>query len=410
MPSPAEQLDLLRRGVVTLTTEEELLKMLGRGKPLRVKLGVDPTAPDIHLGHTVVLRKLRQFQDLGHQGVLIIGDFTALIGDPTGRSKTRPQLTPEQVDANAKTYLDQVGKVADLSKLEIVRNSEWLKPLSFYDLVQITAKLTVARFLERDDFQKRYREGTPIGLHEFLYCVMQAYDSVVVRADVELGGTDQTFNLMVGRNLQRDMGQEPQALLTTPILVGITGDVKMSKSYGNHIGVAESPDEMYGKIMKVPDGVMADYFPLLTSTPLDEVKRLADPKLTHPRQAKDRLARTVVEGFHGAAGAAEASAKFERTFTKREMPESIPEAVVRPEDLKDGRLLNVPKLLVRLGEAASNSDGRRLVEQGGVQTAPGRDGALAKLDRDRMDLEPADGMILCVGKKKRFYTIRMDRK
>ncbi len=409
MPSPQEQLDLLRRGVVNLTTEEELLKKLARGRPLRVKLGVDPTAPDIHLGHTVVLRKLRQFQELGHQGVLIIGDFTALIGDPTGRSKTRPQLTPEQVDANAKTYLDQVGKVLDVSRLEIVRNSGWLKPLAFYDLVQITARMTVARFLERDDFQNRYREGTAIGLHEFLYCVMQAYDSVVVRADVELGGTDQTFNLMVGRNLQRDMGQEPQALLTTPILVGITGDAKMSKSYGNHIGVSEPPDEMYGKIMKIPDAAMADYFTLLTATPLDEVKRLADAQVTHPRQAKDRLARAVVEGFHGAAAAAEASAKFERTFAKREMPESIPEAVVRPEDLKDGKLLNVPKLLVRLGEASSNSDGRRLVEQGGVQTAPGRDGTLTKLDRERMDLEPADGMILCVGKKKRFYMIRMPR-
>src|SRR5437667_430519 len=245
MKPPREQLNDLLRGTVNVHAQEELLKKLEKGAPLRVKLGVDPSSPDIHLGHTVVLRKLRQFQDAGHTAVLIIGDFTALVGDPTGKKKTRPQLTPQEVEVNAKTYIDQVSRVLSSERLEVVRNSTWLKPLPFYELVKLAAKMTVARFLERDDFSKRLKEGVPIHLHELLYLVMQAYDSVMVKADVELGGTDQLFNLMVGRDLMRDMEMEPQVAMTTPILTGLDGHEKMSKSLGNHIGVAMDPFELY---------------------------------------------------------------------------------------------------------------------------------------------------------------------
>lgn len=320
---PQAQLDALKRGVVATTTEAELLARLGRaaktGRPLRVKLGVDPTAPDIHLGHTVVLRKLRQFQDLGHRAVLLIGDFTALIGDPSGREKTRPPLTPDAIEANAKTYLDQAGKVLDLSpeRLEVVRNGAWLRPLLFEKLLGLAAQVTVARFLERDDFSERYQKGAPIGLHEFLYPVMQGYDSVEVRADVELGGTDQTFNLLVGRDLQRAHGQEPQATMTLPILVGLDGVRKMSKSYGNHIGVAEDANSQYGKAMSIPDAAMKDWFTLLTDIPLEEAAALLDSAKTHPRAAKDRLAREIVSAYHGAAAAREASARFEKVHVRK---------------------------------------------------------------------------------------------
>ncbi len=366
--TPHEQLDVLKRGVVTVTTEPELKAKLERaaktGAPLRVKLGVDPTAPDIHLGHTVVLRKLRQFQDLGHRAVLLIGDYTARVGDPTGREKTRPPLTPEAIEANAKTYLDQAGRVLDMSpdRLELVRNGDWLGPLPFEKLLALAAQVTVARFLERDDFSQRYKKGVAIGLHEFLYPIMQGYDSVAVRADVELGGTDQTFNLLVGRDLQRSHGQEPQVAMTLPILVGLDGERKMSKSYGNHIGVAEDADAQFGKTMSIPDAAMKDWLTLLTAVPLAEIAALADTAKTHPREAKDRLAREVVATFHGAAAAQAASERFAKVISRKELPDVIPEkTVAAPEGF-----VTLPHLIKNLGMAASASAARALIAQGAV--------------------------------------------
>jgi tyrosyl-tRNA synthetase len=369
---PQAQCAALQRGVVSTTTEAELKAKLDRsaksGSPLRVKLGVDPTAPDIHLGHTVVLRKLRQFQDLGHLAVLIIGDYTARVGDPSGREKTRPPLSPDAIEANATTYLEQAGKVLDTSpgKLELVRNGQWLAPLPFEKLLALAAQVTVARFLERDDFSERHRRGVPIGLHEFLYPLMQGYDSVVVRADVELGGTDQTFNLLVGRDFQREHGQEPQVAMTLPILVGLDGARKMSKSYGNHIGVTEDPHSMFGKTMSIPDGAMKDWYTLLTGVTLEEVTGLTDPARTHPREAKDRLAREIVTSFHGAAAAREASEHFAKVVSRKERPDVIP---VKPLALavppEDG--VPIPTLLKALGLTPSTSAARALVIQGAVE-------------------------------------------
>jgi len=310
-----EQLEVIKRAVVQIFPENELVEKLKKseksGTPLRIKLGIDPTAPDIHLGHTVVIRKLRQFQDMGHTGVLIIGDYTALIGDPSGREKTRPQLTSDEIEKNAKTYLEQVGRILDMEKVEIVRNGEWFKEFSFRDVLKLVSKMTVARMLERDDFSKRFKSETPVGLHEFIYPLMQGFDSVMVKADVELGGTDQTFNLTVGRDLQRDNGEEPQVAITLPILVGTDGTLKMSKSYGNYIAVEDSPKEMYGKVMSIPDGIMRNYFELLTDVPLAEVGELLKDT-AHPMEAKKRLAREIVAGYYGADAAEEEALKKAR--------------------------------------------------------------------------------------------------
>ncbi|MBI2899543.1 MAG: tyrosine--tRNA ligase [Planctomycetes bacterium] len=388
----AEQYAALKRGTVNVTTDEEFRRKLDAGRPLRVKLGVDPNRPDLHLGHSVVLRKLRQFQELGHQAVLIIGDFTGMVGDPSGRSKARTQLSPQEVEANAKTYIDQVGRILDVSKVEIVRNSQWLKPLTFYELVQLAAKMTVARFLERDDFQKRHRAGVPIGLHEFLYLVMQAYDSVVVKADVELGGTDQTFNLLVGRDLMRDMGLEPQVCMTMPILVGTDGREKMSKSYDNHVGIALDAFEMYSKAMSAPDAVMKDWYTLLTPLPMDEVERLCDGAKTHPMAAKDRLAREIVKGYYPADTADQAARKWKEKFSEKK--------VTDVEDLAVGPAKQSIVALVRLtGIPKSNSEARRLVEQGGVEL----DGA--RITDPKTELDVKTGAILKVGKKNRFFRI-----
>jgi len=390
--SPAEQFALAKRGTVAVTTEEELRRKLASGRPLRVKLGVDPNRPDLHLGHSVVLRKLRQFQELGHQAVLIIGDFTGMVGDPSGRSKARSQLTPQEVEANAKTYLDQVGRILDLSKLEIVRNSQWLKPLTFYELIQLASKMTVARFLERDDFQKRYKGGVPIGLHEFLYLVMQAYDSVVVKADIELGGTDQTFNLLVGRDLMRDVGMEAQVAMTMPILVGTDGKDKMSKSYGNDIGINLDPFEMYSKVMAVPDAVMANYYTLLTLLPLDEVERLCDSGKTHPMAAKDRLAREIASAYYPRESADEAADTWKRKFSQKE--------VVDVEDLPlEGDRHSIVTLVRLTGIPTSNSDARRLVEQGGVEV----DGT--RIVDPKSEILVKSGAILKVGKKKKYFRL-----
>jgi len=366
-----QQLDIIRRGVVHggIVTEEELARKLERalaeGHPLRVKLGVDPTAPDIHLGHTVVLRKLRQFQDLGHTAVLIIGDYTAMVGDPSGRSKTRPQLTYADVEANAKTYIDQVSGTLRRDRLEVVRNGDWFRKMTFLEVLRLASKMTVARMLERDDFAKRYAEGIPISLHEFLYCLMQGQDSVEVRADVELGGTDQTFNLLVGRNLQRDAGLEPQICITTPILPGLDGAEKMSKSLGNHIGITDPPsgaNGMFGKVMSIPDTLMRDYFVLLTSLPLEEVEALL---ASHPREAKARLAREIVAFYHSPAAADEAAADFDRVFRDGKLPTEMPTHTLDPADFEDGRIWIV-RLLTATGLVKSASDARRMVAQGAV--------------------------------------------
>jgi tyrosyl-tRNA synthetase len=392
MKPSREQLRDLLRGTVAVHTQEDLLRKLERGTPLRVKLGVDPTAPDIHLGHTVVLRKLRQFQDLGHQAILIIGDFTALVGDPTGRSKTRPQLSPAEVEANAKTYVEQVGRVLDPSRLEVVRNSAWLKPLPFYELIKLASKMTVARFLERDDFSKRYREGVPIGLHEFLYLVMQAYDSVEVRADVELGGTDQLFNLMIGRDLMRDLGLEPQVAMTTPILTGTDGRERMSKSLGNYIGVSMEPLEMYSRVMSIPDAAMKDWYTLLTSLPPDEVDRMCDPSKTHPKAAKDRLGREIVATYHGRDRADEAAAEWDKVVARKETPTEVPRLEVPPE-------AGLVELLMLTRIPPSRSEARRLVEQGGVEV----DGI--KVTDPKAVLKVKEGTLLRVGKKNRYFKL-----
>lgn len=391
MKPAREQLKEIQRGVVNLHSEEELLKKLERGVPLRVKLGVDPSSPDIHLGHTVVLRKLRQFQDLGHTAVLIIGDFTALVGDPTGKKKTRPQLTPSEVEVNARTYIEQVNKVLLPERLEVVRNSAWLKPLPFYEIVKLAAKMTVARFLERDDFSKRLKEGVPIHLHEFLYLVMQAYDSVEVKADVELGGTDQLFNLMVGRDLMRDMDQAPQVALTTPILTGLDGHDKMSKSLGNHIGVSAEPSEMYARTMSIPDANMKEWYTLLTNLPADEIERMVGK--THPKAAKDRLAREIVQGYHPGK-ADEAAQDWDRKFSKNE--------VVDPVELATSAGTGLVDLLMLTKLAPSKSEARRLVEQGGVEL----DGL--KVVDPKAAPGWKTGQILKVGKKKNYFRLKVD--
>ena len=316
-----KQLEIIKRGVVEIVPEEELATKLQRsvktGEPLHIKLGLDPTAPDIHLGHTVVLQKIRQFQELGHRTTIILGDFTARIGDPTGRSETRKQLTEEQVQANAKTYEGQIFKVLDPARTTLTFNSKWLSPLGFAQVIELAAKHTVARMLERDDFAKRFKDGLPISVHEFFYPLMQGYDSVALRADVELGGTDQKFNLLMGRTLQREYGQEPQVALMMPIIEGIDGVQKMSKSLGNYIGIDENPGEMYGKTMSIPDELMVRYYELLTSVPLEEVHSIASGLKSgsmHPRDVKMRLAREIVTFYHDQEAAARAEEEFKRVF------------------------------------------------------------------------------------------------
>ena len=391
-----EQTEILTRGTVEVLSREDLAGALKRGKPLRVKLGVDPTSPDIHLGHTVVLQKLRQFQDLGHQGVLIIGDFTALIGDPSGRNATRPPVTSEDIDRNAKTYLDQVGKVVDVPKLEIRRNSEWLAPLTMREILGLASKVTVARLLERDDFQKRLKAGTPVSFHELLYPIMQGFDSVKVAADVELGGIDQTFNLVMGRNLQREFGQTPQVCVMTPILTGLDGTHKMSKSLGNHIGVSDAPDTMFGRSMSIADNLMLDFFTLLTSLPLDEVKAQI---ASSPRDAKLRLAEALTARFHGPDAARGARDRWDRVIVQKATPDDIPEFQVPPAEIKDGRV-GLARLLVLVGFAASNSDGRRLIEQGGLSVD-------SEKATDPGPVAVKTGMVLKAGKKNRFVRLRI---
>ena len=401
MHKAEQQLEIIKRGTVEIIPEEELLQKLKRaeatGKPLRVKLGLDPTAPDIHLGHTVVLQKMRQFQALGHEALLILGDFTARIGDPTGENQTRRQLTEEEVRANALTYEKQIYKILIPEKTKLLFNSQWLAPLNFAQVIQLAAKYTVARMLERDDFDRRFKEGYPIGVHEFFYPLMQGYDSVVLRADVELGGTDQKFNLLMGRTLQKESGQEPQVALMMPILEGLDGSQKMSKSLGNYIGINEPPQEMYGKTMSLPDQLMFRYFELATMLSIEEQRRLKDgltQGALHPRDLKMRLAREIVTIYHGKEAALQAEKEFKRVFQQRELPEDIPDFNLAPTMLDSQGFIWLPKLMLLAGLASSTSEGRRLIQQGGVKING------EKITDPAYKLVPLNGMVIQAGKRK----------
>ena len=385
MKNANEQLDLLTQGCETVVTPDELKRKLEQKRPLRVKLGCDPTAPDLHLGHSVVLRKLRQFQDLGHKAVLIIGDYTALVGDPTGQNKTRPMLSETDIESHAKTYFEQAGKILDTApdKLEIRRNSEWLAGMRLVDVLKLTSHMTVARMLERDTFEKRYEADVPIGLHEFLYPLMQGHDSVMIRADVELGGTDQLFNNLVGRDLQRDAGQEPQVVMILPILEGLDGIEKMSKSKGNYIGVSDTPKDMFGKTMSVGDDLMWKWYALLLGkTP----REIADLKKGHPMEAKKALAHTMVAQYHSAAAADHAREDFEKQFSKKDLAEVAEDLCVPAGEIR------IVELVEKTGKFKSRGDIRRVIQQGGV-TLDGQ-----KVTDDKARVTVRNGQILKAGK------------
>ena len=395
MISAAEQFRLISRGVADLLPEDEFKKKLEKAvatnTPLIVKLGLDPTAPDIHLGHTVVLRKLKLFQDFGHKVIILIGDFTARIGDPTGKSVTRPPLTEEQVITNAKTYQEQIFKVLDPEKTEVRFNSEWLSKLDFADVLKLASKYTVARMLERDDFHKRYTEGRPISIHEFMYPLMQGYDSIALKADVEFGGTDQTFNLLMGRHLQGEEGMPEQTIITMPILEGLDGVQKMSKSLGNYIGISEAPSEMYGKAMSIPDELMMRYFMLVTDMSIEEQEQLSkdlESGAAHPRDVKMKLAHTIVRLYHGEEAANFGQDEFIRVFQKHAMPTDIPEYKVAITE----EPVFVPQLLSDAGLTASNGEARRSIKAGAFKI----DGE--KCNEEHIVLK--DGMVLQVGKRK----------
>ena len=401
-----EQLDLIRKGAVDIIRAEELVAKLERsrttGRPLVVKVGFDPSAPDLHLGHTVVIRKMKHFQDLGHRVVFVIGDFTGMIGDPTGQSKTRPVLTREQVRRNAETYKKQVFKILHPKKTVIEFNSRWLGKLGAAGFIQLAAKYTVARILERDDFARRYRENQPIGLHEFLYPLAQAYDSVALEADVEMGGTDQTFNLLVGREVMREYGLEPQVVLTMPLLEGTDGVEKMSKSLGNYIGITEPAREIFGKAMSLSDDLMWRYYELCTDLTAGEIEALRSRVLSgalHPRQAKVDLARRLVADFHGTGAADEAAVEFDKIFARKETPDEVRQ-VLLPAGAEP---LWVPKLLVTLGLAKSNGEARRLIEQGGVTI----DGARVSDAAASLPATAAAAHLIKVGKR-HFVRVRFD--
>jgi tyrosyl-tRNA synthetase len=370
MFSAKEQLEIIKRGSVELIVEADFLKKLEKsiitGKPLRVKAGFDPTAPDIHLGHTVLLNKMRQFQELGHEVIFLIGDFTGMIGDPTGKSETRKHLTQEEVLENAKTYQAQIYKILDREKTKIAFNSEWMSRMSAVDLIQLAAKHTVARMLERDDFRKRYESQLPISIHEFLYPLIQGYDSVMLKADVELGGTDQKFNLLVGRELQREYGQEPQCIVMMPLLEGLDGVNKMSKSLGNYIGINDPPKEIFGKVMSVSDVLMLRYYELVSSVSLAEMEKVkGDIKsgALHPMEAKKRLAAELVDRFCGPNAGVKVRDDFEKVFSKKDVPDEIPVAEVSWV----GETMKLAKIMTASGTASSNSEARRLIKAGAVE-------------------------------------------
>lgn len=365
-----EQLEVIKRGVEELISEEEMVRKLEKSyktnQPLRIKQGFDPTAPDIHLGHTVGIRKLRQFQELGHQIVLIVGDYTGMVGDPSGKNETRPRLQYETLLKNAETYEKQFFKILDRKKTEIHYNGEWFKSMRFDEIMNLAAKFTIARILERDDFTKRYKEGSPISLHEFFYPLMQGYDSFAIKADVELGATEQKFNLLTARDVQREYGQEPQVILTLPVLEGIDGTQRMSKSLGNYIGIDDEPSEMYGKVMSIPDNLIAKYFTLVTDYSLEQLrdvkKRLSDGQ-TNPMAVKKELARTFITMYHSAEAAQAAEQNFEQVFSKKEIPDDIEEIVIPASELPRPLI----KLLTDCGAVTSGGEARRLIQQGGVR-------------------------------------------
>ena len=396
-----KQMRLITSGTVEVIPEDEMRDKVRHSidadVPLVIKLGVDPTRPDLHIGHSVPLNKLRHFQELGHEVVLLIGDFTALIGDPSEQDTTRPVLTPDAVADNARTYVEQASKVLDTHRARLEYNSRWLAPLTFRELLEITSKFTVARIMERDDFSRRFAEGKPLGLHEFLYPVMQAYDSVALKADVEIGGTDQKFNLLAGRNLQRATGQRPQCVVTLPLLEGTDGVQKMSKSLGNDVGLTDPPDQMFGKLMSIPDAVIWRYFKLVTPIVLDEVagmqNRVEEGSL-NPRDAKERLAAEVVSVYYGSEEAERAAEGFRKVFSRKEMPDQVPEGGVSLSGFKEGTIW-IAELLVRLGLARSHSEARRLVESGAVSI----DGE--KVSDTGLELAPGDvqGKVFRKGRK-----------
>lgn len=370
MLPPKEQLEIVKRGSVEILVEEELLAKLKRSKeqgvPLKIKAGFDPTAPDLHLGHTVLIRKMKQFQELGHEVIFLIGDFTSLIGDPSGRNEVRKPLTKEQVVANAQTYQKQVFKILDPQKTRVVYNNSWMEKMSITDLIQLCARYTVARMLERDDFSKRFSQQQPISIHEFIYPLIQGYDSVALNADVELGGTDQKFNLLVGRELQRDFRQEPQVVMTMPLLEGLDGANKMSKSLNNYVGIDEPPHEIYGKIMSITDELMLRYYELVSEISLEglkELKRGLKDGTIHPMSAKRDLARELVKSFYSETAATEAEKRFDTYFREKQIPEDI---LSKSLDV-EGDTIWICKLLSQIEMAGSNSEARRLIRQGGVK-------------------------------------------
>ena len=391
-PSLNEQMDLISKGVEEIIPEDNLVKKIEKSingnKPMRIKLGCDPSRPDLHFGHSIVLNKLAHFQILGHQAILVIGDFTAMIGDPTGRNKTRPQLSMEEAKANSQSYIDQAEVILDKSSLEIAYNSEWLSKLSFNDIIGISSKYTVAQMIERDDFTKRHKEGLPISIHEFMYPLAQGYDSVVLNADVELGGTDQKFNLLVGRHLQKVSDQSPQVIITTPLLEGTDGVNKMSKSYDNYIGITENSNDMYGKILSIPDDLMATYYEYLTHLPENELDSIKKDLTQKPRDLKRQLARMVVEIYHDKNEAIKAEESFDKLFIKKDVPDEMPEClIVSPIKIID--------LITDNALVGSRGDAKRLIKQGAVSI----DGN--KVDNFNFEVSKSDNpQILKAGKRK----------
>ncbi len=400
MSTVDEQIALLERGIVDCISHDELVKKLKKseetGIPLRVKAGFDPTAPDLHLGHTVLLQKLKHFQDLGHDIYFLIGDFTGMIGDPTGKSETRKALTRDDVKRNAESYKEQVFKVLDPEKTKVVFNSDWLGKLDSFDMIRLASELTVARMLEREDFKVRFREGNPISIHEFMYPLIQGYDSVALEADVELGGTDQLFNLLMGRDLQRSRGQEPQVVLTLPLLEGLDGVNKMSKSLGNYIGVSESANDIYGKVLSASDELMFRYFDLLSDLGSDEIARLKtdmDAGTLHPKKIKQQLARELTARFHSEDAARQAEENFQKVFQKGGLPDDIPEVSITAEED-----IWLPQLLVDLDMVKSTSDGRRMIKQNAVSL----DGEKVK---DMKAVVAPQGEVLVKVGKRRFCKV-----
>ena len=411
MKSIEEQFEYLKKGCVEIIQEGELKAKLKRSleekKALKVKLGFDPTAPDIHLGHTVVIRKMKHFQDLGHDVIFLIGDFTGLIGDPSGRSATRPPMTREQIKQNAETYKSQIFKILDPEKTIIDFNSRWLGKLTSFEIIKLASKYTVARILERDDFSNRLKNGLPISVHEILYPIMQAYDSVVLKADVELGGTDQKFNLLVGREIQRGFQQEPQVIITMPLLEGLDGVEKMSKTLNNHVGITEPPGEIYGKIMSISDPLMFRYYELLTDEPLmqiEKLKREVKENKIHPKDLKSQLGQTIVSDFWGEEEAKKAVQEFERVFKHKEVPEKIEEIEIRSGEAKRIEDISLIELLVDRSIFSSRGEAKRMIRQGGVYI----DGQRIEDISIKIDLTQKSEFILKIGKRKFYKLVKTD--